>query len=113
MRQDALHIPLRRQPLAGDPEALDGRSLHPAVSIQLVAHRHLHVDGHQRAVFVEMDVAGRLKRILVPAEGLQEALVRGFERAEGPPLVQDDGPRADGEEHQGQENELGNETQRG
>jgi hypothetical protein len=59
-----------------------------------------------------MHVAGGFEGIFVATEGLQEALIRALQRAEEPPLVEDHGPRADGEEHQGEEHDLGDETQR-
>jgi len=62
---------------------------------------------------VEVQLAGGVERVLITTVGLQEAQVRGLLAAKEAPLVEDDGPGPDGENHQDQEDEFGDQSQGG
>src|SRR5207245_8083105 len=66
-----------------------------------------------RTVSMQVQIAGSREWRLVAPVGFQETQVRGLLTAEEPPLVEDHGPRPDGEDQQDQENDLGDQPQGG
>src|SRR5437879_3579132 len=83
------------------------------VPAELIAPGDFSEDRGRRAVSVQVQIAGSREWRLVAPVGFQETQVRGLLTAEEPPLVEDHGPRPDGEDQQDQEDDLGDQSQGG